>query len=270
MIQNNMSDTEDENEANLKTQLREFNNVVKVYTKLLNRQKKINDPTIRYVLLIDKLCTVIDIGFSIIECNSENFPKNVYSQFQIMSNDLTNELDNLVSWVQSPNYDTIKNDQQKQPNVDFVKLNYALVENQDANTKDATIDNLPFTTKSGMGLFESIDIVNFVINVYHMMMSRQRKNSDPVLRYTLLLDKILIIIDMFHSWLLTQTFKLLANNPQDDYLLEINGVRDTLTSEINNLMDWIQSPHYSPDHPAGKLIMNQSKSHMEKLSINES
>lgn len=50
---------------------------------------------------------------------------------------------------------------------------------------------------------------------------------------------------------------------------KIAAITDIVSSRLNLLIEWIQSPVYAPNHPVGQEMMNESKTEFEKLERSE-
>jgi len=118
-------------------------------------------------------------------------------------------------------------------------------------------------------LEDEIMVMKGVVEAIESVLSRQRKCKDPVIRYSLFVDKLLTMIDVGMGM-----FKGLTDN--EKYPLElrvkINNLALTLQEDLADLMDWIQQPIYGPDHPYGNQMMRSSMNdyNMNKESKSES
>lgn len=118
-------------------------------------------------------------------------------------------------------------------------------------------------------LEEQIMVMKGIVEAVESVLSRQRKCKDPVVRYSLFVDKLLTILDVGMGM-----FKGLTDD--EKYPLElrtkINNLALTLQQDLADLMDWIQQPIYGPDHPYGNRMMRSSMNDftMNKESKSES
>ena len=96
-----------------------------------------------------------------------------------------------------------------------------------------------------------------VLNVVELTLTRYKDEDDPVLRYSLVVDKLLLLIEIGMG------VGRVALNEETGESLEVMGKFDKLTSELQKelkgLMHWIKSPIYSPDHPFGNQVMKESE-----------
>lgn len=84
------------------------------------------------------------------------------------------------------------------------------------------------------------------------VLTRHARIKDPVARHLMLADKLCWGIDFT-----TAAIKAFADEEHIDteLVLKAEQLIRKLQEEINLLMDWIQSPVYSPDHPYGHTMM---------------
>ena len=85
-------------------------------------------------------------------------------------------------------------------------------------------------------------------------LARQRAIKDPMIRHTLFIEKLSISIDCILGLMESE----LSTLPEDLYQ-RIKILTSNIDKDLAGLMDWIQHPIYSPDHPMGSNMMNESK-----------
>ena len=95
------------------------------------------------------------------------------------------------------------------------------------------------------------------------LLTRQQSVSDQATRSMMFVDKLLLLLDggLPAMQALQHRFKL-----PDDIMSSIEQVGKLMRVEVNKLMQWIQKPHYSPDHPYGQHLMQGAKAEFHSLS----
>lgn len=94
-------------------------------------------------------------------------------------------------------------------------------------------------------------IVKVSLGIMTNILARQQRVKDPAVRYSLFLDKLCLSIDAAMAGLESLD---LSEDTRNDIKSAIQKIQD----EIMLVMDWIQQPSYSPDHPYGNRIMTDS------------
>lgn len=119
---------------------------------------------------------------------------------------------------------------------------------------------------------------SIICNTIESMMKRTSIIKDPMSRHLLTADKLCVVIDIGYG--LSKSFiedKLGQNNEIDENEnIENQKIGErldfcfkALQGKINEMVDWIQNPVYSPDHPGhGIEMMNKSKSDFVNKSYN--
>lgn len=105
------------------------------------------------------------------------------------------------------------------------------------------------------------DMIKMVIGILEKNFKRQSAIKDPTIRYTVFVDKLCLTLDGLMSTLESQQTDL-----PEDLQKRIQEVNETINKELNNLMEWIQSPSLSPDHDLGNSIMKDAGAHFVKLN----
>lgn len=132
-----------------------------------------------------------------------------------------------------------------------------------------------------------LSTVEMVLGTVEKILERNYAIKDPVIRYVILVDKLNMFTDVL-STVCEMRFKssdhadYISKYKGDDYdeniekeLLEIQREKDqmlakirivskTFRDEMSRLIDWIQSPKYSPDHPLGEMMLQATMSHFNQ------
>jgi hypothetical protein len=110
-------------------------------------------------------------------------------------------------------------------------------------------------------LVDKIQGIEIVLSILNNGIARHKRSGDPVLRTTMLVDKLCTIVDVGLGYINTQ---------DDDLPLELKERMTTtsqsITEELNFMLDWIAHPVYSPDHPYGNNIMKEANINFEILN----
>jgi hypothetical protein len=128
---------------------------------------------------------------------------------------------------------------------------------------------------------DSLEKLRTVVRVCGAILKRYKDTEDPVIRYTLFLDKFQIIVDMLigviSSNVIFKEFEMERADPgittlqeYSDFKVkeqaikdEINTIAETLRDELSKLSDYIQRDMYAPDHNAGSKLMKEAKADYE-------
>ena len=103
---------------------------------------------------------------------------------------------------------------------------------------------------------DDVQMMSAIMTGVESILSRQRKTEDPVVRYSMFLDKLLMCIDMGLGMATVYTNK--EEYPQE-FKDRVATLSTKIQKDLEDLMSWIQHPHYSPDHPYGQTIMSSSE-----------
>lgn len=122
------------------------------------------------------------------------------------------------------------------------------------------------------------------VNIAHSILSRYNDTKDPIIRYTLFLDKFMLILDALSGVVMSdfifRQFDLERKDSDITHLKEYSelkvkqgGIQDKIVAvvsklriEMNKLSDYIQKDLYSPDHRPGSELMKEAKIHFEGKS----
>lgn len=110
---------------------------------------------------------------------------------------------------------------------------------------------------------EFAEKLELIMNITTRILNRYQQTPDPVTRFSLFIDKFCIILDVASGYLDSQLDELQGVPPE--LRVKCKMTSDLVQQEMKALLEWIQSPHYGPDHPVGANLMQQAKTHFTKL-----
>ena len=90
------------------------------------------------------------------------------------------------------------------------------------------------------------------------IISRQKRNKDPVVRYSLLVNNICLGLEGLITYM-----EMKSEDMSEEVAEKMRTSSSILTNELYALFEWIQSPQYGPDHPFGNSVMKQTKQDFE-------
>jgi hypothetical protein len=100
-----------------------------------------------------------------------------------------------------------------------------------------------------------------IITTASYVLAGYREIEDPVLRYSLLVDKLAIMLHIVVG--LIEVHAPTTPGPQQ---LQYQNLVTGLRSDMKDLSAWIQHPVYSPDHPFGRNLMLQSGAELASVA----
>lgn len=107
-------------------------------------------------------------------------------------------------------------------------------------------------------------IIRAILNSVSNIFNRQKHVDDPVIRYSLFVDKLSMSLDIILG-ILTSVLHNEKNPYSDDILEQTQKVSKLIQDELINLMNYVRLPSYSPDAPYGKnLVKNMSETFHEQ------
>jgi hypothetical protein len=89
-----------------------------------------------------------------------------------------------------------------------------------------------------------------VMKFVDLMLQRIQNQSDPVIRYSLILDKFSTLLELGFTVATT-----LEDNIPSDKFYQMNETFNKLQKELRDMADYIRTPHLSPEHPVGNNMM---------------
>lgn len=116
----------------------------------------------------------------------------------------------------------------------------------------------------------TLEVLDVILGSSEKIFERNLSIKDPVIRYVSLVDKLYIFIDVFttiaESWLKkdylgnctderSQKDYLKIQQELDKYLSRLQIFNKNIGNEMSKLIEWIQDPKYSPDHPLGQMML---------------
>ena len=109
-------------------------------------------------------------------------------------------------------------------------------------------------------------IIRAVLNSVTSIFSRQMKIDDPVIRYSLFVDKLSISLDIMFG-VMSSVLHDDKYPYSDDILSQTEKVKKIVQNELDNLMTYMRSPSYDADAPYGKnLVENMTKKFTQHCS----
>lgn len=229
----------------IKNKINTFEIVLSILNSGIARHKRSGDSVLRTTLLIDKLCTIVDFGLGYINTQSNDLPFELKEEITRTSQIVTQELNFILDWVSNPIYsENNTKDTNKDTNEDLLKKNTKEYNNVSKIYKDEAEE---------IKVKDQIKSIEIMLSLVNNGIARHKRSGDPVLRTTLLVDKLCMIVDLGLAYINTQ---------DDDLPLElierITATSEMVTQELNFMLDWISHPVYSPDHPYGNNIMKEA------------
>ena len=97
-------------------------------------------------------------------------------------------------------------------------------------------------------------VIGIIVNSLKAVFNRYRQEDDPVLRYTMFLDKFQLFLDIILG-----TTKTLVNRYDPLLQQHIDEIVTNMRKDFLDLNKWIKSPQYSPDHPYGNKLMKEAQ-----------
>jgi len=111
---------------------------------------------------------------------------------------------------------------------------------------------------------EKNQIISMITNLCMNIFSRYHYIKDPMVKYTLIVDKCLLLLDVLSAAGMTcSQMKGVTEENKKQISITIGLMRD----DLRGLQDWILNPTYSPDHPMGYGLMKDSRLDFANLSI---
>ena len=133
-------------------------------------------------------------------------------------------------------------------------------DNHDDRDDDETSTERQERLRKEKELKNTIRVIRSSLFVIESIFNRQRRVDDPVVRYSLFVEKLLMIVDM---GLGASKGFISDDKYPDDLRNKVDELTASLQSDLEDLLKWIRHPVYSPDHPYGNGFMTASKEDFE-------
>ena len=79
--------------------------IVKGIGSVFKRQRKIDDVCLRNCLFVDKLSCILDIAMATLQSQvDDHWPEDLKLQIHTLSNEINQDLENLMTWVRAPTF----------------------------------------------------------------------------------------------------------------------------------------------------------------------
>lgn len=79
--------------------------IVRGISSIFTRQRKIDDVCLRNCLFVDKLSCILDIAMVALQSQvDEEWPEDLKLQIHRLSNQINEDLENLMTWVRAPTF----------------------------------------------------------------------------------------------------------------------------------------------------------------------
>lgn len=102
--------------------------------------------------------------------------------------------------------------------------------------------------------------IKLIISSIKRTLERYHTKKDPVVKYTLIIDKFHVLMDIIVSFLLINLKDL-----SEDDRKEFESMIEILHNDLNSLEEWVQAPIYSPDHPFFKIQMQNDLDELNNI-----
>ena len=110
-------------------------------------------------------------------------------------------------------------------------------------------------------------IIRAVLNSVNSIFARQMKIDDPVIRYSLFVDKLSISLDVLFG-VMSSVLHDDKYPYSDDILSQTEKVKKLVQDELDNLMNYMRSPSYDPDAPYGKKLVENMSTKFQQYCSN--
>ena len=79
--------------------------IVRGIASMFKRQRKIDDVCLRNCLFVDKLSCILDIAMATLQSQvDDQWPEDLKLQIHTLSNEINQDLENLMTWVRAPTF----------------------------------------------------------------------------------------------------------------------------------------------------------------------
>lgn len=94
----------DADEKEIQEKVRSIKVFMSTYKRIENRHKSYEDPALRYTVLVDKFCLLIDFGLAAFLSYNSDLPTESLKEVEDMADSMSEELNSLLSWIRTPHY----------------------------------------------------------------------------------------------------------------------------------------------------------------------
>ncbi len=112
----------------------------------------------------------------------------------------------------------------------------------------------PLTDKEKREKEQKEQAIRAALSAVENNFARAQRIRDPVTRNIVFLEKLLTVGDICIGALNTYGVDF-----PEDLKIRSENVTKLINTQIEGLIDWIQQPIYSPDHPIGNMMMKESE-----------
>ena len=98
-----------------------------------------------------------------------------------------------------------------------------------------------------------------VIRSIERIVTRTRRSPDPAIRHTLFVSNIITILDVIAA-----AAEIYSSELSLDIRDKIKNLIGEIDGDLSELLNWIQSPVYSPKHPYGESVVEACKEDFEE------
>ena len=96
---------EEKRKKSLEEKIQQIEVLLHVLNNGISRHRRSKDPILRTTLLVDKLCSVVDVGLAYLTLNHPDIPEDLQNKMKESAGSIKEELDFLLDWISSPQYD---------------------------------------------------------------------------------------------------------------------------------------------------------------------
>jgi hypothetical protein len=104
---------------------------------------------------------------------------------------------------------------------------------------------------------QSLRVLETVKSIIMASNRRLEICKDPVSKNLMRVDRLAMIVDILVVGMST------AIGQEQDAICSGDEILAIIRKDLEELMEWVQHPVYSPDHPVGAQLMNEAKNEFE-------
>lgn len=95
-------------------------------------------------------------------------------------------------------------------------------------------------------------MLKIFVATFERTITRYHEKKDPVIKYSLIVDKFHLLVDIITSMLQLKNISL---NEQTQ--LAIKNIINMLHTDLDALEEWVHAPIYAPNHPFCKIELKK-------------